>query len=96
MLGLEESRAGPASISDADTSQHLEKRLRYISGTLVTIRDSVGRLVPGHGFDNCLLQVSEERVDNLKSELSDVTRDILCTKDTGKLSPGSSESFQKV
>ena len=27
VLGLEESEAGPASISDADTSQHLEKRL---------------------------------------------------------------------
>ena len=47
VLGLEESEAWPASISDADISQHFEKRLCYMSGTLETIRDSVGRLVLG-------------------------------------------------
>lgn len=81
VLGLEDSEARPPSTSDADTSQHLEKRLRYISDTLETIRDSVSHLVTGRGFDDCLLQVSEKRVDKLTSELSDVTRDILCTKD---------------
>ena len=83
VLGLKERVATPVSTPNTDTSQHLEKRLRYISSTLETIRDSVGHLVPGRGFDDCLLQVSEKRVDQFSctSKLSNVTHDILCTKD---------------
>ena len=46
-----------------------------------TVRDSIDGLVPGRGFHDCLLHVLEEQIDKVTSELSYVTRDILCTKD---------------
>ena len=68
-------------MSHADTSQHLGRRLRYISDVMGTIRHSTDGLIPGRGFDDCLLQVFEKWIDMLTSERSDVTRDMLCMKD---------------
>ena len=58
---------------------HLERRLRYIDSSLKTIHESINRLIPGRGFDECLLQALEKRMDKLASELSDITHDILFT-----------------
>ena len=79
-LGREDREVVPASTPADDTSQHLERRLRYIENSLTTIRDSVGTLIPGRTFDECLLQALEKRCDKFASELSDVTRDILSMK----------------
>ena len=81
VLGLEEEEAEPAPTSHDDTSQHSGRRLHYISDVMGTIRESIDGLVPGRGFDHCLLQVLEKRIGKLMSELSDITHDILCTKD---------------
>ena len=81
VLGLEGKEAEPAPMSHTDTSQHLGIRLRYISDVMGTVHEFVDGLVPGRGFDDCLLQVLEKWIDKLTSELSDATCDILYTKD---------------
>ena len=56
-----------------------EDYVHYIDSSPETIWESIGRLIPGRGFDECLPQALEKRIDKLASELSDVTRDILFT-----------------
>ena len=56
VLGLGEEEVGPeALMSHTDAAQHSGRRLRYISDVMGTIRESMDGLVPGRGFDSCLL-----------------------------------------
>ena len=79
-LALENGEALPTSMPAADSSQHLGRRLGYIKTSMGTIHDSMDSLVPGRDLDECLLQALEKRIDELTSELSDVTHDILSTR----------------
>ena len=56
-----------------------EDYVHYIDNSPETIRESIGRLIPGRGFDECLPQALEKQIDKLASEMWDVTRDILFT-----------------
>ena len=83
-------------MSHNDTSQHLERRLHYISDVMGTVRDSLDGLVRGRGFDDCLLHVLEKRSDKLKSELFDVTCDILCTHDDERALMADESAIEKA
>ena len=66
-----------AKIASEDSSWCLGKRLHYIKTELWSISTSIESLPLGPGLDICLLHQLEEQTVALRSDLSEVTRDIL-------------------
>ena len=73
----QEDEAVPSGKFTITRPHQLEKRLRYIENDVRTICGSIDDMHPGPHFDGCLMQILGKRVDQLTTELSDVTREIL-------------------
>ena len=68
-----ESKSSAAST----VAENLLKRLRYVIYELTSLNDSADLMEPGPGMDTCLLRQLRRQVNNLDSELADITHKIL-------------------
>ena len=60
-----------------DPSHHLCRRINDVESNLCLVKEEVDPLRPGPSLDRCLLLQLEEQVGNIRTDLSNVIRDIL-------------------
>ena len=58
-------------------SKGLLKWLRYVIYELTSPNDSVDLMIPGPGMDTCLLRQLQKQVNNMDSEIANITQKIL-------------------
>ena len=61
-------------------SHHLHRRFNDVESNLHLVKEEVTPLTPSPSLDSCLLLQLEEQVGSIRTDLSDITGDILSSK----------------